>query len=131
MRGRKEYTFSMRFKQSMLSAKSISCHSIFSAMYSYNKTNKQPQQTATTKQKIKIKKEEENHTCCSNLKIYWLKKYCNFSLQKFMHSCSKLFDLKFSNPKISKIPIATRQAGGSINSLIDLTSQENSCPYLF
>ena len=49
---------------------------------------------------------------------------------KIMIYKNTLYCLKSSNPKISRMPIAAKHSGGSISSLIDLTSQLNNCPYL-
>ena len=46
-----------------------------------------------------------SYSACSSLKIWWTKNCCKFSLQKLMHSCSKLLIWKLSKPKMSSTPI--------------------------
>jgi len=45
---------------------------------------------------------------CSSLKMWWTKNCCRFSLQKLMHSCSKLLISNVSKPKMSSTPIGRR-----------------------
>ena len=44
------------------------------------------------------------YSCCSQVKMCWLKKYWICSLAMLMHSCSKLLRGKFSKPKMSRRP---------------------------
>ena len=65
-----------------------------------------------------------------------LKWNCSFSLQKLMHSCSKLFVSNDSKPKISSTPItfvspvAPEPMPRDRLTLIFWMSQSNSLPYM-
>ena len=46
-----------------------------------------------------------SYSACSSLKMWWTKNCWRFSLQKLMHSCSKLLVSNVSKPKMSRTPM--------------------------